>query len=172
MDAFYKAPPKLVFQDEDTSCWAAVFESWVAAIVPQRKARPTQQELIANWPDLAYDDGSIKPERLEEDLAPAFGMEVAWVAPSTITAEYLATKLSTYGHLVLGYNRGKRGGHVVVSYGVGRPTGSQQMVAVMDPSNGDGGFKNRGLGEFKGISSQGNKVFVGWPKQGLNPAYF
>ncbi|MGH7784475.1 MAG: hypothetical protein ACREO5_11620 [Candidatus Binatia bacterium] len=172
MDSFYKALPRLVPQDEDTSCWAAVFESWVAAIVPQRKSRPTQKDLIANWADLTYDDGSIKPESLTDSLAPSYGMETDWVSPSTITPNYIATKLSTFGHLVLGYNRGKRGGHVVVCYGVGRPTGSQQLVSVMDPSNGDGGFKNRGFGEFKGISSQGNKVFVGWPKQGLNPDYF
>ena len=172
MDSCYRDLPKLVVQTYPTSCWAAVFESWVAGIKPQRKSRPTQQELIDNWDDLTFADGSIIPARLVDDLAPSYGMATEWVSESSFTADYLAGKLRSFGQLVIGYNRGTQGGHVVVCYGVGRPTGGAQLVSVMDPSNGDGGYKNREFGKFAGISSQSSKIFIGWPKAGLNPDYF
>ena len=172
MDSYYRALPKLVVQTYPTSCWAAVFESWVDGIKPQRKSRPTQDELINNWTDLTFPDGSIIPQRLVDDLAPSFGMATEWISKSSFTPDYLAGKLSSFGQLVIGYNRGTQGGHVVVCYGVGRPTGSQQMVSVMDPSNGDGGYRNREFSKFLGIVSQSNQIFIGWPKPGLNPAYF
>jgi len=172
MDSHYKALPKLVYQTYSTSCWAAVFESWVDGIKPQRKSRPKQAELINNWDDLTFPDGSIVPSRLVDDLAPAYGMATEWISESSFTATYLAGKLSSFGQLVIGYNRGTQGGHVVVCYGVGRPKGSQQLVSVMDPSTTDGGYQNREFSKFKGITSQSSKIFIGWPKPGLNPAYF
>lgn len=171
MDSYYKALPKLVFQTFDTSCWAAVLESWIGAL-PGRKWRPSQAELIDMYPDKTYADGSVIPSELEGEIASISGMACEWITTSSFTAEFLARKLSTYGYLVIGFNRGSRGGHVVVCYGVGRPTGYQQLVSVMDPSNGDGGFRNREFGNFAGISSQGNKIFIGWPKPGLDPKYF
>ena len=152
MDSCYKALPKLVSQTYDTSCWAAVLESWIG-ILPGRTWRPKESDLIDMYPDKTYPDGSVIPSELSGDI------------------EYLAGKLSSKGHLVIGYNRGRRGGHVVVCYGVGRPTGGEQLVSVMDPSGGEG-YKNRSLSAFNPLASQGNKIFIGWPKAGLDPKYF
>ena len=171
MDSYYKALPKLVFQTFSTSCWAAVIESWLG-ILPGRKVRTTQAELLDMYPDKTYADGSVIPSELEGEIAKSFGMACEWIAPSSLTAEFVAKKLSTYGHLVIGYSRGSRGGHVVVCYGVGRPTGSQQLVSVMDPSNGDGGYRNREFSKFVGMPSQGSKLFIGWPDPNIDLKYF
>ena len=170
MDSCYKALPKLVSQTYDTSCWAAVLESWIG-ILPGRTWRPKESDLIDMYPDKTYADGSVIPSELSGDIANISGMDNEWIAQSSFTPEYLAGKLSSKGHLVIGYNRGRRGGHVVVCYGVGRPTGGEQLVSVMDPSGGEG-YKNRSLSAFNPLASQGNKIFIGWPKAGLDPKYF
>ncbi|MEP7074689.1 MAG: papain-like cysteine protease family protein [Acidobacteriota bacterium] len=169
MDSCYKALPKQIFQTFNTSCWAAVLESWIG-ILPGRKWHPTEAELIDMYPDKTYPDGSVIPAELEGEIAKISGMKSEWTSKSDLTATYLADKLSSQGHLVLGFSRGSLGGHVVVCYGVGRPTGKEQLVAVMDPSGGEG-YKNRSFSVFKPIPSYG-KVFVGWPDPGIDMKYF
>lgn len=173
MDAYYKALPKQVIQETNKSCWAAVLESWLG-ILPNRSWRPKQTELMEMYPDLTFPDGSIIPSEFVAQVAPQAGMSCSWIDPSTFTATYLAEKLKNEGHLVIGYNdtsRSVRGGHVVVCYGIGRPDGKNQRVAVMDPSK-DAGFKNRALEYFKPLSSQSNKILIGVPKSGLDSKYF
>lgn len=126
------------------------------------------------YPDLTFPDGSIKPKEFVAQLAPISGMSCSWISESTFTAEYLAGKLKDEGHLVIGYydsSRGVSGGHVVVCYGIGRPTGAGQMVSVMDPSK-SAGYRNRDLTYFKPLKSEDNKILIGSPKKGLDPKYF
>lgn len=173
MDAYYKSLPKQVIQETNKSCWAAVLESWLG-ILPNRKWRPKQTELMEMYPDLTFPDGSIIPSEFVAQVAPQAGMSCSWIDSSTLTASYLADKLHAEGHLVIGYNdtsRSVRGGHVVVCYGVGRPNGKDQLVAVMDPSK-DAGYKNRAISYFKPLQSENNKVLIGSPKSGLDSRYF
>lgn len=169
MDSHYKALPKLVYQIDSTSCWAAVMESWVASI-PGRKFKPTQDEMLASYPDKTFPDGSVIPAELEGEISSSYGMANEWIDRSSLTATYLAGKLASMGHLVIGYHRRGLGGHVVVCYGVGRPTGKDQMVSVMDPDT-SAGYQNRPFSTFRPMTNN-QKIFVGWPKQGLNPDYF
>jgi len=113
MDSCYKALPKRVIQTYDTSCWAAVLESWIG-ILPGRSWRPTESELIDMYPDKTYADGSVIPSELSGDIAKISGMDTEWISQSSLTAEYLAKNLYSKGHLVIGYSRGRKGGHVVV----------------------------------------------------------
>ena len=171
MDAYYKQLPKLVVQETNKSCWAAVLESWLG-ILPNRNWRPKQNELMEQYPDLTFPDGSIKPKEFVAQLAPIAGMNCEWV--SSVSAEYLAGKLQSNGHLVIGYNdtsRGVSGGHVVLCYGVGRPTGNAQLVSVMDPSRSEG-YRNRALEYFHPLASEDNKILIGMPKLGLQGKYF
>ncbi len=171
MDAYYRKLPALVVQETNKSCWAAVLESWLG-VLPGRNWRPKQSELMEQYPDLTFPDGSIKPKEFVAQLTPIAGMSCEWI--SSLTAEYLAGKLKSNGHLVIGYHdtsRGVSGGHVVVCYGVGRPTGGGQMVSVMDPSKGEG-YRNRTLDYFHPLTSESSKILVGSPKQGLDSKYF
>lgn len=173
MEAYYKSLPSKVIQETNKSCWAAVLESWLG-ILPNRNWRPKQAELMEMYPDLTFPDGSIKPKELVAQVAPQAGMACSWIDASSLTASYLAGKLKSEGHLVIGYHdtsRGVQGGHVVVCYGVGRPDGSNQTVSVMDPSK-DAGFRNRALSYFKPLPGENNKILIGSPKQGLNSKYF
>ncbi|HQU82093.1 MAG TPA: papain-like cysteine protease family protein [Pyrinomonadaceae bacterium] len=173
MESCYKSLPKNVVQETNKSCWAAVLESWLG-ILPGRSWRPKQSELMDMYPDLTFSDGSIKPKEFVAQIAPQTGMSCSWIDASTLTASYLADKLQTEGHLIIGYldsSRSVRGGHVVVCYGVGRPDGKNQKVAVMDPSK-DAGFKNRDLSYFKPLPSENSKILIGSPKKGLDSKYF
>lgn len=173
MESCYKILPKLVVQETNKSCWAAVLESWLG-ILPGRNWRPKQSELMDMYPDLTFPDGSIIPSQFVAQVAPQAGMACSWIDSSGLTASYLAGKLQTEGHLVIGYldtSRSVRGGHIVVCYGVGRPNGKDQKIAVMDPSK-DAGFKNRDLNYFKSLPSENNKILIGSPKQGLDSKYF
>lgn len=172
-DAHYKGLPRLVVQETNTSCWAAVLESWLA-IIPGRNWRPKQSELMEMYPDLTFDDGSIKPKELVAQIAPQAGMSATWISASSFTAEFLAGKLQTDGHLVIGYketSRSRQGGHVVVCYGVGRPDGKNQQISVMDPSK-DAGYRNRDFSYFQTLPSENNKILIGSPKHGLTPGQF
>ena len=173
MESHYRALPKQVIQETNKSCWAAVLESWLG-ILPNRNWRPKQTELMEMYPDLTFPDGSIIPKELVAQVAPQAGMSCSWIDSSTLTASYLAGKLQSDGHLVIGYldaSRSVRGGHVVVCYGVGRPNGKDQLVSVMDPSK-DAGFRNRSFDYFKPLPSENNKILIGSPKKGLDSKYF
>lgn len=172
-ESHYKTLPKLVVQETNTSCWAAVLESWLG-ILPGRSWRPKQSELMDMYPDLTFADGSIKPKEFVDQIAPQTGMSAIWVSASDFTFEFLAGKLKDDGHLIIGYkesSRSRQGGHVVVCYGVGRPDGKNQRVSVMDPSKGIG-FRNRELSFFGTLPSENSKILIGSPKAGLNNQYF
>jgi Papain-like cysteine protease AvrRpt2 len=173
MESFYKSLPRVVIQDNNKSCWAAVLESWLA-ILPNRTFRPSQQELLESYPDFTFPDGSIIPDEFADRLAPQVGMECEWISQSQFKPSYLAGKLASKGHLVIGYrdtSRAVQGGHVVVCYGVGRPKGTTQMVSVMDPSRGEG-HCNRTFDYFNPMPSHNNQILIGSPKLNLPPGYF
>lgn len=172
-ESYYKALPKLVVQETNTSCWAAVLESWLG-ILPGRNWRPKQSELMDMYPDLTFGDGSIKPKEFVAQIAPQAGISATWISSTSFTAEYLAGKLKDDGHLIIGYkdnSRSVQGGHVVVCYGIGRPQGTGQLVSVMDPSKG-AGYRNREFSYFNALPSENNKILIGSPKHGLNNSYF
>ena len=163
----YRKLPKYVRQTTTWSCWAAAMESWLDAQPYGRKA--TQAELIEEY--ATHPNGGLDPigsgataDRSFERLADDFSMDYKVMAGSDLTLDFIDERLLK-GHVILVYNLSPGVAHANVVYGVGRPTGKDRLISVMDPSEitGDkqtGLYRNRSIDFYK----KRKVVIVAWPK--------
>ena len=155
--------PDIVVQKSAMYCWAAAGSSWLDVVYGRTK---TQQELVksyANTPSGGLDAWNAKTDRPSPSflrLADGLGLSFKKMAGRELTADLIADKLKTKGHLLLFYNLSAGGdAHTVVVYGINYPGG--KGLLGLDVMNPDGGkLSVRPLEEFQSR----NLLILAWPK--------
>ncbi len=150
---YYRRLPPVVRQHRAWSCWAAALDSWTS--VTRGRTRQNQDDLISAY--ATGDDGSLDPTTGFPPIASDLGLDYRVVRGSSLTSSYVEEHLRNYGHLVIAYNRPDGSSHAVVIYGVGRPTGQDLMISMMDPNGGH--YRNRTVAWFNAIDF----ILVAWP---------
>ena len=134
-------------------CWAAALSSWMQV---NRVWHYTSGQLVDKYQQY-LDLHLVLKDELFAKVADDINVKMAFEKiknGSDLTSDYLAERL-TIGHVYLGYEVTVMLGHVVVVYGVGHPTGKEEMISVMDPWYPI--YRNIPLREFKS-----KRIVVGW----------
>lgn len=158
--AKYVKPPKLVKQQLGVStgtviindCWAAALESWLEAF----GFHTTAAKLCALFVKEINSDLTL-PDKNFPTVANHINVRMSYERLATpLTAAYLIPRLDA-GPVYLAFSApGSSIGHVVVGYGVGRPSGGMEMVSIMEPRIPS--YQNVPLTFFTGLGS----LTVGW----------
>jgi hypothetical protein len=166
----YRELPRYVKQSTLWSCWAAALESWLEVTPYTKSQHYTQDDLLSVYRTyesgmLDYEPPADNPDRCFKAVARDFSMYEQLLDPGSLLTIDMIEEGLNHGHVLLVYNVTPTVSHANVVYGVGYPTGREQLISVMDPGVEElekqtGYYRNRPLSFYQGKSV----VLIAYPK--------